>query len=81
MFYMCTKLSYVKCLATEIADDCFNQWLVDVSEFGTFVKAARAQFWTQGGSGIPRDWDVEDADILCNDDGNEEPVEGEEIDL
>lgn len=81
MFFSCARLSYVKCLATETDDKSCNQWLNNVYGLGLFIKAAKAEFWTRGASGIPANWDIEDDDILCNDDGNELPEPGEEIDL
>ena len=58
MFSGCKKLNYVKCLATDIsAPDCTKDWLYDVSDSGTFVKANEAN-WSTGGSGIPENWSV-----------------------
>lgn len=58
MFYGCLQLSYVKCLAVDglnysnIAD-----WLGNVSNTGTFVKASGVT-WASGGTGIPEGWTV-----------------------
>ena len=37
--------------------------------------------WPEGSSGIPAGWTVENGNIPYNDDGNEEPIEGGEINL
>ena len=56
MFSGCEKLNYVKCLATDFsATDCTANWLEDVSDSGTFVKAEGAN-WSTGNSGIPENW-------------------------
>ena len=62
MFYNCTNLNYVKCLATDIsATNCTNNWLVGVSSTGTFVKDANMASWRTGGSGIPNGWEIQNA--------------------
>lgn len=82
MFRHCTSLNYVQCLVTNItASDCVKDWLFDVAPTGTFVKDCRMQSWPEGSSGIPAGWTVENGNIPYNDDGNEEPVDGGEIDL
>ena len=64
MFCDCSALNYVKCLATNFGDSDGTQtkaeWLSGVSATGTFVKAPAAS-WSQGSSGIPVDWTVQDA--------------------
>ena len=58
MFSGCTKLNYIKCLATDIsAKDYTTNWLKSTAKKGTFVKAEGVT-WTEGDSGIPEDWDV-----------------------
>lgn len=58
MFCYCTQLNYVKCLATDIsATDCTDDWLCNVSDTGTFIKAEGAN-WPTGDSGIPENWSV-----------------------
>lgn len=59
MFSGCTKLNYIKCLATDIPAnrDCTTNWLKGTSTKGTFVKAEGVT-WTEGDSGIPVNWDV-----------------------
>ncbi len=52
-----------------------------VASAGTFVKDYRMESWPEGDNGIPEGWTVENANVPYNDDGNEEPVEGGEIDL
>ena len=62
MFYGCTKLNYIKCLATDIsALYCTSGWLSGVASTGTFVKASSMTSWTEGNSGIPTGWTVQDA--------------------
>ena len=62
MFRNCTKLNYIKCLATDIsARNCTNNWVSGVASTGTFVKNPNMASWTEGTSGIPTGWDIEDA--------------------
>ncbi len=62
MFYGCTNLNYIKCLATDIsASNCTNNWVDGVPSTGTFVKAASMSGWTEGISGIPQGWTVQNA--------------------
>lgn len=62
MFYGCTNLGYVKCLATDISGaGCTDNWLYGVASEGTFVKSASMTGWTDGASGIPSGWTVQDA--------------------
>ena len=62
MFYSCSGLNSITCLATDIsAEECTDEWLVDVSETGTFIKAAKmndGQSWSEGANGIPKGWNV-----------------------
>lgn len=60
MFYGCTSLRSIKCLATNIsAYNCTAGWLSGVSATGTFTKASSMTDWTEGASGIPTGWTVE----------------------
>ena len=62
MFNGCTSLSSIKCLATDIsAYACTQNWVQNVAASGTFTKAASMSDWTEGTSGIPEGWEVEDA--------------------
>jgi hypothetical protein len=62
MFKGCTLLNNIKCLATDIsATDCTKNWLLDVSQSGTFTKAASMTSWISGVDGIPTNWTVVDA--------------------
>ena len=59
MFYNCKNLDSVKCLATDIsAADCTTNWLVNVSDTGTFLSAQENSIWQSKdkSSGIPRAW-------------------------
>ena len=61
MFYDCSKLSSVTCLATDItAEDCTAYWLDGVASSGTFTKAAGVN-WSTGYNGIPTGWTVKEA--------------------
>ena len=58
MFYGCTNLNYIKCLATDkSAIECTNSWVTNVASSGTFVKNSAAS-WTTGDDGIPSGWTV-----------------------
>ena len=59
MFCNCKNLNSVKCLATDIsAADCTKNWLVNVSDTGTFLSAQENSIWQSKdkSSGIPRAW-------------------------
>ena len=63
MFNGCSSLNYVKCLATETesgSHDQTNNWLLDVSSSGTFVKDANMT-WPSGESGIPSGWTIQNS--------------------
>lgn len=61
MFYGCSSLSYIKCLATNIsATDCTLNWVNGVAATGTFVKDPNMTSWSTGTSGIPSGWQVVD---------------------
>ena len=61
MFNGCTNLNSVTCLATDIsAENCTSDWLNGVATTGTFTKAASMTSWTEGSSGIPSDWTIQD---------------------
>ena len=60
MFRGCTKLNYIKCLATDIsATNCTKNWVIGVASTGTFVKASSMASWSTGNSGIPNNWTIE----------------------
>lgn len=60
MFYNCTSLNYIKCLATNAAENNYTyRWVFGVSESGTFIKAASMDSWDTGTSGIPDGWTIE----------------------
>lgn len=62
MFYLCSSLAYIKCLATDIsASSCLYQWVQGVAATGTFVKDASMTSWPEGINGIPSGWTVIDA--------------------
>lgn len=56
MFNGCSNLNYIKCLATSMsAQNCLNNWVVNVASQGTFVQADGVS-WSRGASGIPTNW-------------------------
>ena len=62
MFNRCSSLNYIKCLATDIsAASCTSNWVLLVSQNGTFVKDPNMSSWTTGTSGIPSGWTVQNA--------------------
>lgn len=62
MFRGCSKLNYIKCLATTSITGNINNWVTGVqTTSGTFVKAAGMNDWPTGNSGIPTNWTVVDA--------------------
>lgn len=64
MFTNCHKLSYIKCLASNIsAADCTANWLQGAAASGTFVKHPNMTSWTRNENGIPEGWTVEYAVI------------------
>jgi len=62
MFYNCTKLNYIKCLATDIsANLCTSSWVSSVASSGTFYKKSSMSSWTTGIDGIPSGWTIVNA--------------------
>ena len=63
MFAGCTSLNYIKCLATDIsASYCTRDWVEQVKNTGTFIKAASMASWrTNNVDGIPNGWTLQDA--------------------
>ena len=54
MFNNCTKLNYIKMLATDIsASSCLTNWVISVASTGTFVKNPSMTTLPAGESGIP----------------------------
>ena len=63
MFYGCSDLNYIKCLATNIPDtSCTLNWLNGVSNTGTFVKHPNMNNWSTDDRGIPKGWEVVNAE-------------------
>lgn len=61
MFQNCSRLNYIKCLATSgMGDYTTWNWVDGVSSSGTFVKASNAT-WSRGIDGIPNNWTVQNA--------------------
>ena len=61
MFYGCSSLNYIKCLATDITGSyTTTSWVYGVAATGTFVKDASMTGWTVDSvNGIPSGWTVE----------------------
>ena len=57
MFYGCTSLTAITCLANSGIESATINWLDSVSETGTFTKATGVE-WPTGASGIPNGWTV-----------------------
>jgi hypothetical protein len=63
MFNGCTRLNYVKCLATNASTTSYvNSWLNGVSSTGTFYKKAGTS-WSSGASGIPAGWETKEVEV------------------
>jgi hypothetical protein len=59
MFDGCSKLNYIKMLATNIsAGSCLSSWVSGVASTGTFVKNPAMTSLPTGSSGIPKGWTV-----------------------
>lgn len=58
MFNGCRSLKSITCLASSIDYLSTNNWIVGVSDSGTFAKAADMNDWATGASGIPSGWTV-----------------------
>ena len=61
LFYNCTSLNYVKCLATANNSNCTYNCLYNVASTGTFVKDSNATWTIENSDGIPSGWTVENA--------------------
>lgn len=64
MFFGCSSLSYVKCLATDIsAESSTYDWLAGVPSTGSFIcPESMTAVWPRGNSGIPTGWEIYDSD-------------------
>ena len=64
MFSGCSKLNYIKMLATNIsASNCLTGWVTNVASTGTFVKNSAMTTLPTGIDGIPSGWTVVDDSI------------------
>ena len=78
MFYDCSSLNYVKCLASSFyKDDTASNaatyvWLSGVASTGTFIQSSGVT-WPRGASGIPTGW-------LAYDEGEAIPNDYEQLD-
>jgi hypothetical protein len=61
MFKGCSKIDYIKMLAKDISYlDCLTDWVSGVSTRGTFIKSISLSNITEGVSGIPDGWNIEE---------------------
>lgn len=58
MFYGCAELSYIKCLATDIAANSMTGWVTNVAATGTFECDNKKYFTLDSTSGIPVGWTI-----------------------
>ena len=62
VFWGCSKLESIVCMATSITGyNATFGWVTGVSATGTFTKAASMTSWETGNNGIPSGWTVVDA--------------------
>lgn len=62
MFNGCSNLNFIKAMFTTTPDDTYTSgWVDGVSETGTFIKNASAEWDVTGTNGIPEGWTVETA--------------------
>jgi hypothetical protein len=62
MFYGCSHLNKITCLATDISvSNCIYNWVNGVAASGTFIKNHNMSSWPTGVNGIPSSWTVQDA--------------------
>ena len=59
MFYGCSSLNYIKCLAKTYSSSMFSQWVNGVAATGTFVRNSTTTNWGTGVNGIPTNWTVQ----------------------
>lgn len=64
MFEGCTKLHYIKCMATSGINQnvSTNDWLKGVRPDGVFIKNGNTS-WPSGISGIPQDWHINEDQV------------------
>lgn len=58
MFHSCTKLSYIKCLATDIMANSMTGWVTNVAATGTFKCNNKKYFTLDSPNGIPVGWTI-----------------------
>ena len=58
MFYGCTKLSYIKCLATDTVANSMTGWVTNVASTGTFECDNKKYFTIDSSNGIPVGWTI-----------------------
>ena len=62
MFVGCTSLNYIKALfITTPSDSYTDDWVINVSSTGTFIKNSSATWNVTGDNGIPSGWTVQTA--------------------
>ena len=65
MFENCSRLNYIKCLATSTGATTTQRWVDDVAATGTFVKHPSMTGWTTGINGIPSGWTVVNDEVTA----------------
>ena len=62
LFYRCSSLNNIRCLATDkSAYNCLQEWVNSVqTSSGTFYKNADMSSWNRGSSGVPNNWTITD---------------------
>ena len=63
MFYGCSSLNYIKCLATTPSTEYTSNWVDGVAASGTFIKNSAATWNVTGVDGIPSGWTVQDVTV------------------
>ena len=59
MFTRCSKITYIKMLATDIsANYCLQNWVSNIASSGIFVKHIDATWNASGASGVPSGWTI-----------------------
>jgi len=71
MFYNCSNLNYIKCLAISgiNSNNSTTDWVSGVASSGTFIKVPNAT-WPIGNNGIPTNWEIQDIGVLFKSTGD-----------
>ena len=63
-FTGCTRLNYIRCLATNPSNASCTSWVSNVAGSGTFVKDINTQWVLNSSNGVPPGWTVVDEGTL-----------------